>query len=378
MDVNGHLIEQDQDTGLNADWAAVDARSRNALWLRQLYTGLVGFVGGGGAGLFYVIDTWDSRPHRGLLAAIAVFAIVQSITVWIMRRRFETSIQRTALFITWNLGAYAIVALASALDGGIMSPVALMWVLPVIYMLMGYSRTAILICGAVAIGLYLVVAAMTPGGAEPGTVVMQLATLTTALFMVFLGATAREERERLPQGLRNSLAKLATVDELTGCINVRAFARLESAEVTRAARYGHDVSLLAVDVDNFKQINDTRGHPVGDQMLRAVAAALRTTIRTTDIVARLGGDEFAVLCPETDPRAAAALAKRICVAVRALNVDSAVVTVSVGVCTLRPTSESSRTLRKCADAALYEAKRNGRDQYAVYETGVRVEFPDVQ
>jgi diguanylate cyclase (GGDEF)-like protein len=354
------------DLGLDADWAAVDARSREALWVRQLYTGLVGFLGGGGAGLFYVLNTWGSRPHRPLLAAIATFAIVQSIVVWSLRGRFATPRQRTVLFVTWNLATCVIVAVASALDGGIESPVALMWVLPVIYMLMGYSRGAILICGAIAIGLYLVVAALTPGGAQPSTVVMQLATLATALFMVFLGATAREERERILQGLRAGLVRLAALDDLTGCINVRAFSRFESAEVTRAARYRHDVSLLAVDVDRFKAINDSRGHPVGDQVLRAVAAALRATARKTDVIGRLGGDEFAILCPETSAQAAAELAARLVTAVRALEVDGVTVTLSAGVCTLQPGSGLSRALRRHADAALYEAKRRGRDQYAVY------------
>lgn len=136
--------------------------------------------------------------------------------------------------------------------------------------------------------------------------------------------------------------------------------------MTRAARYGHDISLLAVDVDHFKRINDTRGHPVGDQVLRTVAATLCATVRATDIVGRLGRDEFAVLCPETDPQAAAALAERLCAAVRTLEVDGIAASLSIGVCTLRPRSESSRTLRQCADAALYEAKRSGRDRYAVY------------
>lgn len=247
-----------------------------------------------------------------------------------------------------------------------------MWVLPVIYMLMGYSRRMILACGAVAIGLYLVMATLTPGGSLVGTVVMQLSVLVTALFMVLLGATAREERERILRTLRNRLATLATTDELTGCVNVRAFTRIEASELARAARYGHAISLLAVDVDHFKQLNDGCGHLFGDRVLRAVADARRGAARETDVIARLGGDGFAVLCPETGAPAAAQLAAWLCKAVTRLSIDGAVVTLSVGVCTLHPGEEPADALRGRADAALYAAKERGRNQFVAWASGAVV------
>jgi diguanylate cyclase (GGDEF)-like protein len=97
----------------------------------------------------------------------------------------------------------------------------------------------------------------------------------------------------------------ARTDALTGLRNARAFRDAAEAELSRSRRYGHPLTLALIDIDDFKRVNDTYGHGVGDEVLRAVARHLRSSVRATDVVARIGGDEFAVLLPETDCDAAA-------------------------------------------------------------------------
>ncbi|MEO7438962.1 MAG: GGDEF domain-containing protein [Rhodanobacter sp.] len=333
--------------------------------MRQLYAGLVGFIGGGGAALYYVFRTWEIGPHRLWIALVAVFMIGQALVVWFGRGYFVTSAQRESLFIGGILISYVVIAAASALDGGIESPIALIWVLPTIFLLMGFSRAAILVCGSIAVGLYLLVAWLTPGSLNFAAFTMQLVVLASAVFMVLLGAVAREEREGVLTAVRNQLAVLATIDSLTGCINQQAFTHIAATEVARAARYQHDISMLALDVDHFKSVNDEHGHLMGDEVLRQLGVALRASVRGTDIVARVGGDELLVLCPETDVDAAIELAERLRSTAQQLQIPFKV-TLSVGVCALRPKTPDPQQLREYADRALYEAKRQGRDRYAVF------------
>ncbi|MEO8778890.1 MAG: GGDEF domain-containing protein [Rhodanobacter sp.] len=349
----------------DTDPCSVDAHSQQALWLRELYTGMVGFIGGGGAGLFYVFRTWDSGSNRVSLALLGFFSIVQALVVWFGRGHFVTPTQRRRFSIVWNVSTYALIATASALDGGIGSPLALIWVLPTLYLLMGFSRAAVLFCGSFAIALYLVVAWLTPGGLHSAAFAMQVVVLVVAVFMVFLGAVAREERQEVLEAVQRQLSVLATTDGLTGCLNQQAFTHLTATEVTRAVRYQHDISMLALDVDHFKSINDEHGHLIGDEVLRQLGAALRANVRGTDIVARVGGDELLVLCPETGLNAATEMAERLRSSARQLQVPARV-TLSVGICTLRPNTPDPQPLREYADRALYEAKQQGRDRYVVF------------
>lgn len=165
------------------------------------------------------------------------------------------------------------------------------------------------------------------------------------------------------------LASLSTVDFLTGLHNVREFYRLFHEETRRADRYGHGFSLLVVDVDRFKEINDTFGHQLGDYVLQEVARKLRDLIRGSDHAARIGGDEFAVLLPETGAIDAADLAERIRVffAEHAINQmdhpDAAInITVSIGQAAYPEDAADANSLFAAADAALYCAKQGGRNK----------------
>jgi diguanylate cyclase (GGDEF)-like protein len=168
------------------------------------------------------------------------------------------------------------------------------------------------------------------------------------------------------------IMRLAATDPLTGVANRRHFMERAAAEVERARRGGHALSLLMVDADHFKTVNDTYGHDVGDAVLKALAAALVANVRQMDLVARLGGEEFAVLLPEATAAMAAESGERLRAAVQGLRVpqgdvgDAAVAfTVSIGATAVTLGIQGVEEALKAADAALYDAKQGGRNRVVV-------------
>ncbi len=175
-----------------------------------------------------------------------------------------------------------------------------------------------------------------------------------------------EERKRVEQALQ----ELAITDPLTGLHNRRHFFNLAEALFNQAVRYQRPLSIIILDIDRFKQVNDTYGHLVGDQAIRHLADAIRHSIRLADVTARFGGDEFVILLPESDLPHALGAAERmrdyvatypICVAEASFHV-----TLSIGVATMQYSGETMDLLLEQADRALYAAKNNGRNQVQTY------------
>jgi diguanylate cyclase (GGDEF)-like protein len=171
---------------------------------------------------------------------------------------------------------------------------------------------------------------------------------------------------------RDLLAELVWIDGLTGARNRRYFDECFNREFRRALRAQTPLSLIMMDVDYFKQYNDTYGHLAGDDCLKAIAQALMQTLRRpADVVFRYGGEEFACLLPDTNEAGALVMAEKMLAAVRKLALahkDSPhhIASLSLGVCTLLPTSEQqSSELADCADQALYRAKSLGRNRIEV-------------
>lgn len=162
------------------------------------------------------------------------------------------------------------------------------------------------------------------------------------------------------------MERMATTDGLTGLVNHRHFQELFDNHLARAERYFRKLSLVMLDIDHFKSINDTYGHPVGDQVLKKVAAQLGQNARKTDDVARYGGEEFAVLLDETGLKGAVQIAERIrsTVAAVELRAENGLFncTISAGVATYPDDAKTKAALIDAADKALYEAKRRGRNQ----------------
>jgi diguanylate cyclase (GGDEF)-like protein len=158
------------------------------------------------------------------------------------------------------------------------------------------------------------------------------------------------------------MARLVIQDPLTNVLNARAFSERLGQELDRNRRYPRPLSLMYMDLDNFKIINDTHGHQTGDAVLRLVADATRSSVRQADIVGRLGGDEFAVLMPETDAQLADAAAKRLIASLRNVFKGTPNVTASIGVVSCTATDASTDDLLRRADQAMYDAKKSGKDR----------------
>jgi diguanylate cyclase (GGDEF)-like protein len=186
----------------------------------------------------------------------------------------------------------------------------------------------------------------------------------------FSAAELRARIDRVLQATRKQahLRALASQDALTGLPNFGAFrVRLEE-EVKRARRYRHDLAAVMLDMDNLKPVNDQLGHAAGNRAIVAIADAIRAELRETDFAARYGGDEFVILLPHSDAAHARVLAERLRRAVRRIEVDGGAVPLraSFGVAAVGPGVEGGgEALVRAADAALYRAKRTGRDKVCV-------------
>jgi len=162
------------------------------------------------------------------------------------------------------------------------------------------------------------------------------------------------------------IERLATTDGLTGLNNHRIFQQKLTEELKRSERHKAPLSLLLIDIDYFKKVNDTYGHPVGDLVLKGVSKILQHEIRDIDIAARYGGEEFVVILPGTDSISARNIAERLRKEIMAETFTSGgrnlKVTVSIGIATVPAEARTKEELIEKTDQALYHAKHNGRNQ----------------
>ena len=163
------------------------------------------------------------------------------------------------------------------------------------------------------------------------------------------------------------LKQLSVTDALTGLLNRRYLEERLAEEIKRSNRYGYPMSVLMIDVDEFKSYNDNFTHPEGDKALKLVAFALKDTLRGADVAARYGGEEFSILLPQTTNEEAEIIAERIRQKVFSTKFPNRQVTVSIGIASSSLALNSAENLISAADKALYEAKRQGRNNVQVYE-----------
>jgi diguanylate cyclase (GGDEF)-like protein len=179
-----------------------------------------------------------------------------------------------------------------------------------------------------------------------------LAILTTTIGMVLM-ATDR---------LRSELEHLATHDSLTGAFNRRALIEACELELARCRRNHGIMALLMIDLDHFKAVNDTHGHPVGDRVLVDFVARVKSLLRQPDQLGRFGGEEFVALLPETSLDEARVVAERLRATIESSNGDLPPCTVSIGITVSRPDDAGLDEIITRADAALYQAKHAGRNR----------------
>jgi diguanylate cyclase (GGDEF)-like protein len=205
------------------------------------------------------------------------------------------------------------------------------------------------------------------------------ARLRAALHYVKLLESWERDRAQLRQfaaelALSNRrLEHLALTDLLTGLPNRRAGMNALAEAWSAANRGGQDVTVMTIDIDRFKSVNDTYGHAIGDSVLIEVAAVIRNTARKEDSICRFGGEEFLIVCRHTDLKSSLQAAERLRVAVKSLNIKTSAgviqTSVSIGVAIKEPSMTDVDALVKSSDMALYSAKHGGRDRTCVYTGG---------
>jgi diguanylate cyclase (GGDEF)-like protein len=168
------------------------------------------------------------------------------------------------------------------------------------------------------------------------------------------------------------LHQLSITDGLTGLLNRKHILELLDREISRSRRYGHPVSVLMLDIDHFKNVNDTYGHQTGDAVMRRLADCLCEAVRENDLVGRYGGEEFLILLPDSNARNGAQTAQRIRKMVQDLEIETSrenvSVSVSIGVSSYPQYGRDANAVISAADAALYQAKSSGRNQVVLSET----------
>ena len=300
------------------------------------------------AGAVLVLSVVSKAGWPLVAAGVAMVAIVIAGGARLESRRrpelwvFATTVVNIQLFL----------ALGTVITGGPVTPMACLQAVPVLMLGARFSRRGLLVGFPTA--LVLVVA--TTLGVDPQHVFENPETLaipvalvlTTAFYTSPLVASDMRHREE------------STLDELTGLLNRRAFAPRFAELAQQAALNGQPVSVVAVDIDRFKRVNDDHGHASGDDVLRAIAGAFRERLRTFELLYRMGGDEFLLVLPGADAATASDIADALRRAVIALQPAGLAMTCSCGVATAQGDEAAFELLLEQADAALYAAKRRGR------------------
>ncbi|MGH2979893.1 MAG: bifunctional diguanylate cyclase/phosphohydrolase, partial [Solirubrobacterales bacterium] len=295
------------------------------------------------AGWLYVAATWD-RPDRQMIASLfGIGAVVALLFVLIPHERVVRSRWREPFFLLWSATQIALTVVVVAADGGSTSPLALMFFIPVVFAALSYPLASVVAIAAVDYVAYLTVGI---AGERPDPEYVGFFALCLGCIAVLCGWHARNQDRR-----RAALALVSRADPLTGCLNRRGFEERFDGELSRSLRSGRPVGLVMLDLDHFKDVNDTRGHAAGDEMLRWAVDVMEETVRPMDTIGRVGGDEFAVIVPGAGRDDSAVVAGRI---QRALEARAPA---SAGVAVFPADGADRDELQRSADANLYAGKR---------------------
>jgi diguanylate cyclase (GGDEF)-like protein len=300
----------------------------------------------------------DTQPTILMLLAFGALFVV------VVHDLLPAGVLGPARFVVEGSAAITLATLLVALTGGVASP--FFFAFPLIVaggaLVVAPSITVVL-AGVAAIGYVLAVVTGTASDARiPAAAVTVGVNLTALILLTFAAMVIAREQRRA----RDAAVRLSTVDPLTGLFNRTFFFAAIGREIARCTRSGRGFSLLMMDLDDLKSINDRLGHYQGDRILRGVGAVIAGGVRRIDTAARYGGDEFVVLLPETDPTGAFVVAEKIRQGVNAMATDTAVPgshpSISIGAVSFPADGRTADELMISADDAMYTSKRGGKDR----------------
>jgi diguanylate cyclase (GGDEF)-like protein len=304
------------------------------------------------AGILYSLYTWDDRSGRQLIVSLLGVSAAVALLVYLLPHdRIVRSRWREPFFIGWSIINILVITVAVGADRTATSPLALLFFIPLVYAALSYPLYSVLVIAAIDFLCYVGAVSFVFTGLgldtaeSPRPEYSGFFAFCLAVIAILCTWYARHQDRR-----RSDLARISRADPLTGSLNRRGFAERFSAELNAAERAGQPLGLLQIDLDNFKNVNDTKGHAAGDELLIWVVEVLQETLRPTDWVGRLGGDEFAILLPGASRGNAEEVADRVRYALTER------VGASIGIAVFPIDGAESEDLHRAADAELYERK----------------------
>ena len=297
-----------------------------------------------GAAVYFLL-TLD-RPHRVelLIAAAVATALAGAASAapleWMIRRRLVTP-----FFLAWSASLIGLVAAGAAIEDDPASSLVAFFFLPMVFAAIAYPLRLVIAVSALDVAASVLTLSLALEHSFADTFLFALALVAAAALCAL---QARSHEQHVAE-----VARLSRTDHLTGTLNRRGFEEELDERLARFHRYGTPVSLVLLDLDGFKAVNDLLGHAAGDDLLRTVAEAVGGAVRATDSTSRVGGDEFAVLLEQGDGIAAPLVADRIIDAVSPFS------GVTAGWACCPGDADTAQELYRLADGRLYEHKRDG-------------------
>jgi len=293
--------------------------------------------------------------------------VTGTLLLWLLLRGSPKRFKR----IGWTYEVLSLIESASALVYVPVDELRVLWFytnIPCVFILLG-QRAGWAITGLTLVG-FLVANGHLEAPYSPS------AMATGVLAMLYLGVSFHAYVDRSMSYFKrmrdynNQLQDMASHDPLTRVLNAGAYYRACDQQIHASQRANQPFAVLFIDLDHFKSINDTYGHAVGDDVLRAVAQTLQSSVRRSDVVGRIGGEEFSVFLPNTQLPGAQQLAETLRVAVESIHIEvdgvRLKITASIGVAVKRFEQETMQAIQQHADQAMYEAKRGGRNRVSTF------------
>ncbi len=304
--------------------------------------------------VFYAVLTWQ-QPQRAVMLSIGLAALLLVPPLLLLLPAGSATLVRwrATLYYSLEIVGIGVVTTLVWLDGGLGSPLTLLYLVVLVHGMAVYPTSVAMGMTALVLGAYLLLALAAGVDVARATTAAGAILLTAAVAAI--GARSHISLQQHQLRIQALLHRQARTDGLTGARNRQGIEEAIDAQLARTAS-DSPTAVLALDLDGFKVLNDTEGHPVGDRILQQVVAILEHASRADDVIGRQGGDEFLVLLPDADGEAAGRVAARIH---ERLATESVPVTVSIGIATTTR-REDARALLARADEALYSAKRDGR------------------
>lgn len=304
---------------------------------------IIAMVGYCGVVLVFRYLNFHNRETRWKLA----------IETWLMISFITALLWFTGEVESPLLNLYLLVIIACAMTLGKVMTLLEVGLVAVCYLFMGYHTYAVEIFA-------------------PATFTLLMAKFSPFLLVAYVTSMLASDIK----AAKNKITIMSQTDELTGLLNMRAFNIILEKEIASAARYSTPYTVLMIDVDGLKQVNDHYGHTAGSQLVRTVGTTLRQCVRSSDVLARYGGDEFVILMPQTSTEDALNAAERIRTTIDMNSFDMhgkrIRATVSVGIASYPDCVADAEYVLEKADVALYKSKHSGRNRVTYYDSGQEV------